>query len=306
MPELPEVEWGRRLALATALGRRIERVKVAADPIVFAGLSPRRLARALEGATVIGAHRLGKYLWLELDRTPHVVLHLGMTGGLHTPTRRFLPLASGIKEPLTRWPPRFSKLQMIFGETLNRKIRGGDEGEEGDEGDEGDERDIGARHQLVLADARRLARVRLVDAPLEVPPLSRLGPDLLNERLSFAAFAERLFRRRGMVKGVLLDQAFLAGAGNWIADEVLYQSRLDPRRPVQTLSREETKRLYAKLYRVVSFAVSVQADKTRFPKSWLFHRRWGRVDGAVTSNGQAIEHIVVAGRSTAFVPSVQR
>ncbi|MCB9652871.1 MAG: hypothetical protein H6729_01915 [Deltaproteobacteria bacterium] len=301
MPELPEVEWGRKIVLNAALGRLIERVQVASDPIVFAGVSPRKLARRLKGTTIVAVRRLGKYLWLELDRSPHVVLHLGMTGGLHTPHRRFLPLASGIKDPPAHWPPRFTKLHLFFGDNVANE----DEAHVVPAQERVHSEPQPAR-ELVLADARRLARVRLVDAPLEVPPLSRLGPDLLNEKLSLDDFRARLRLRRGAIKGVLLDQTFVAGAGNWIADEVLYQSRLDPRRPVATLSSIETRRLHAKLYSVVGFAVSVDADKARFPKRWLFHHRWGRAAGAVTSRGQPIEHIVVAGRSTAFVPSVQR
>ncbi len=52
-------------------------------------------------------------------------------------------------------------------------------------------------------------------------------------------------------------------------------------------------------------AVRVDADKTRFPRSWLFHHRWGKDDDARTHRGERIEHATVAGRTTAWVPSVQ-
>src|SRR5688572_160278 len=61
-------------------GRRIEAVTTVNDPIVYAGVTPRRLAAALRGRRVKGAGRKGKHLWLELDRRPWPVFHFGMTG----------------------------------------------------------------------------------------------------------------------------------------------------------------------------------------------------------------------------------
>jgi formamidopyrimidine-DNA glycosylase len=57
---------------------------------------------------------------------------------------------------------------------------------------------------------------------------------------------------------------------------------------------------------VVSTAVAVRSDSDRFPATWLFHHRWGRAAGAVTGRGESIRHDTIAGRTTAWVPSVQR
>jgi formamidopyrimidine-DNA glycosylase len=160
--------------------------------------------------------------------------------------------------------------------------------------------------ELALADGRRLARVFLRDDPRREPPIARLGFDALREVPAPRRFAELLARRSGTLKGLLLDQTFAAGAGNWIADEVLYQARLDPRRSVASLTQEECERLRRKLQAVVRTAVRANAEKERLPRTWLFHHRWGRVDGAVTARGEPIEHLTVAGRTTAWVPSVQR
>ena len=104
------------------------------------------------------------------------------------------------------------------------------------------------------------------------------------------------------IKALLLDQAFAAGVGNWIADEVLYQARIDPRRRADELSPVETRRLRAKLKSVVEMAVRVDADKSRFPRGWLFHRRWKRDPTATTLRGDRIEHLTIGGRTTAWVP----
>src|SRR5215470_6691837 len=65
MPELPEVEAARRLLMRAAVGRRIVSVRAAPDSIVFQGVSPARVRRALLGRRIVAAHRHGKHLWLE-------------------------------------------------------------------------------------------------------------------------------------------------------------------------------------------------------------------------------------------------
>jgi len=104
---------------------------------------------------------------------------------------------------------------------------------------------------------------------------------------------------------VLLDQSLFAGVGNWIADEVLYQARLSPRRPASSLSLAEIVRLRRRLHDVIARAVRVDAEGDRFPRSWLFHARWGRRVGAVTARDEAIVHETIGGRTTAWVPARQ-
>lgn len=80
MPELPEVERGRRIAEAILVGNTIAKVRTVQDDIVYTDVTPRRFASRLKGRSVIAARRWGKYLWLELDRRPWPIFHFGMTG----------------------------------------------------------------------------------------------------------------------------------------------------------------------------------------------------------------------------------
>ena len=279
MPELPEVEAARILARQVAVGRRIVRVWCADDPIVFEGRGRARVQRALHGRTVRGVGRHGKHLWLELDRRPWPCFHFGMAGGLAAPrARRVKLVSSGERAPGPGWPPRFTKLRVVFND-------GG---------------------ELVMTDARRLGRIRLRDDPRAEAPIRDLGFDALLGLPSPAQFARQLAERGAPMKAVLLDQSFAAGVGNWIADEVLYQARIAPRRPGRSLSRAEAGRVRAKLRSVIQTAVGARADSDRFPKSWLFHYRWGRNADAVTPRGEKIRHDTIGGRTTAWVPAVQR
>ena len=278
MPELPDVEAARRLAARVAAGRRIVDVWCAADPIVFEGVSAARLRAALLGRCVRAARRHGKHLWLELDRRPVLLMHFGMTGGLHVPARPSRRLRSTRGQAPAGWPPRFVKLRLTF--------------------DDGGE--------LAMADARRLGRIRLREDPRREPPLVDLGFDALRELPPPVPFHALLQERTAPVKALLLDQGFAAGIGNWIADEVLYQARVDPRRPAHTLTAEESGRLRRRLRAVLTAAVAAGADSDRFPRTWLFHRRWEHDPLARTASGARIRWETIAGRTTAWAPSIQR
>jgi formamidopyrimidine-DNA glycosylase len=277
MPELPEVEAARRLVERVAGGRRIVRVRCAEDPIVFDSACPAQIRRALLGRRVLAAHRHGKHLWLELDRRPWPVVHFGMTGGFHAPDGEGARLVSAGRRGPSGWPPRFTKL-----------LLGLDDG-----------------RALALTDARRLGRLRLRHDPRAEPPVSLLGFDALDDLPSPARFAALLRARRAPVKAVLLDQTFAAGVGNWVADELLYQAGVDPRRPADHLSDAEARRVRRAMRHVLVTAVRAGADSDRFPRTWLFHRRWDRSPG-LTVRGERLRWATVGGRTTAWAPAVQR
>ncbi|CAN6177383.1 unnamed protein product [Urochloa humidicola] len=70
-------------------------------------------------------------------------------------------------------------------------------------------------------------------------------------------------------------------------------------------SDEEWPSKYSKFFaQVVKYAVEVDADLERFPKEWLFHHRWGKKPGTV--NGKKIQFITAGGRTTAYVPQLQK
>ena len=280
MPELPEVEAARRLLTRAAVGRRIVSARVMPDPIVFQGVSPARIRRALVGRRVVAAHRHGKHLWLELDERPWPCFHFGMSGGIEVRGRqRQRLMVEGRRAREEPWPPRFLKLHLTL--------------------DDGDE--------IVFRDARRLGRVRLRHDPAAEPPISLLGFDALHDVPSPGRLAALFAKRAAPVKAVLLDQSFSAGVGNWIADEVLYQARIDPRRRTDTLTRAEIGRIRSRLRSVISTAVRAGADSDRFPRKRLFHTRWSkRLQSPVTVRGERILYLTVGGRTTAWVAEVQR
>ena len=161
--------------------------------------------------------------------------------------------------------------------------------------------------ELAMTDGRRLGRILLRDDPEREPPVSKLGFDPLLAMPPPKRFSEMVRARGSNVKSLLLDQSFAAGVGNWIADEVLYQAGIDPRRRVSSLTDAEARRMRAKLAAIVKRAVRCERRRFTLPPALGCSTAAGGSGGdAKTARGEPIEHVTIGGRTTAWAPSVQR
>ena len=80
----------------------------------------------------------------------------------------------------------------------------------------------------------------------EHPFIAKIGPDIMNRSLTWQEIRERLqeprFARRDLAT-LYLDQAFLAGNGNYLRTEIIHDAKLNPRSRPQELSKGELGRL---------------------------------------------------------------
>ena len=92
------------------------------------------------------------------------------------------------------------------------------------------------------------------DAEIDAHPfLQRIGPDVLDAALSADAVEERLLDRRfagRQLGALLLDQGFLAGMGNYLRSEVLFEAGLHPDRRPRELCAEGRRALAVALLAV--------------------------------------------------------
>ncbi len=280
MPELPEVETVRRIMSRVLVGHKIVDVEAAPDNLVFGDAPPEALVSALKGRTPKNIGRKGKTWWIEFEDSPALVGHLGMAGWIReigAPTTR---LKEHGNAPLDDEDgrPKFLKLNMTT-----------DEGK-----------------SIVFTDGRRLGRVRLTASIAEDKGLQKLGPDALHELPAAEGF-EALFKKRNApIKALMMDQAILAGIGNWLADEILYHARIAPNRAASSLSSKEFGELRKQMIYVLQTAVEAGADETKYPNDWMFHHRWGGGKGAEKIGEHAIVREEVGGRTTAWVPTLQK
>ena len=93
-----------------------------------------------------------------------------------------------------------------------------------------------------------------------------------------------------------MPQAFSAGIGNWVADEVLYQAKLYPEVKANSLTDAQIEDLHKAIKYVPEAAVEAEADHERFPPDWLFHVRWDGKKKNPQLNGNAVDFLKVGGR----------
>jgi formamidopyrimidine-DNA glycosylase len=217
-------------------------------------------------------------------------MHFGMTGWIkfsNDDTAHYRPNSSA-KPDAADWPPRFLKFLLHL------------EGE--------------PPCEVAFVDARRLGRVRLVDAPADdmrkTSPLKDNGPDpVIDKDILTRAWLRTLMKRKKVpVKALLLDQANISGVGNWVADEVLFQARVHPEQYCNTFSDEQIDTLHDKLVEVCTTACNLLAESDKFPEDWLMKHRWdkGKKGANKLPTGENIVHLTVGGRTSAVVPSLQK
>jgi formamidopyrimidine-DNA glycosylase len=205
VPELIEVEAYRQLA-EQALERKIA-VVVAPDAWwLKGGLSAGVLCDALVGRHFLAARRTGKRLMLDTsDDGPVLGLKFGMTG------RLLVDGSLGVE----RLEYSSNRDVEAWDRIVVRFADGGD---------------------LRVRDPRRLGGAELD------PPEGKLGPDAVG--LNLAGLRRVLGESRIALKARLMDQSKIAGLGNLLVDEALFQAGLDPARPAGGLDDQELKSLH--------------------------------------------------------------
>jgi formamidopyrimidine-DNA glycosylase len=278
VPELPEVETIRRGLEREVVGKRIKSVDVSGLRSIRRHKTKKDFASRLEGAKVKSARRRGKYLVLPLDTGEVLVAHLRMSGQL----RRAQP-----KDPVEK----HTHVVITF-------TQGG---------------------QLRFVDPRTFGElfVTTMDAlTSEVPELSELGFDPVDEPVSINEFARRLLGRPDVkLKQVLTDQTFMAGIGNIYSDEILWNAGLRWDRTPRSLSNMEIRRLFRAVVEVLHDAIkhrgSTLSDQQyvdlagRPGEYQTLHEVYDRAGQACHRCRATITKAKFAGRSTFFCPSCQ-
>ncbi|KAI0069912.1 S13-like H2TH domain-containing protein, partial [Panus rudis PR-1116 ss-1] len=279
-------------ALLRSLGKDKVIIKVdsAEDNIVFCGTTHEEFAAELVGRKIRNVTRYGKLFYIELDgkgRLP--VLHFGMTGMLQVRGHPLIHYREAPRKLSPIWPPKYMKFVLHIEDPDTKELV-----------------------EIAFLDARRLGRIRLCSSPMTEPPISALGFDPILTMPVLSEFTASVRKRSCPIKALLLDQSFSAGVGNWVADEILYHSRIHPERRCNTLTDKELKALHEKTSWVCRKAVEVNAEDNKFPEDWLFKHRWGKGKKQAhtlllpTGKPATIKWVTVGGRTSAYVVELQR
>lgn len=218
MPELPEVETYRRDIAPHLRNRGIVRAELRDVPNAMRIVrrhGPVGFTEQLSGARVARVGRWGKFLFLDLDSSISLVVHLGMSGRLM------------IVDPDVDHPPHCHvALDLDDGRQL-RFV---------------DPRSFG---EMFLSP-------RGEDRPDE---LKHLGPDPLNNWPDAGEFRAMLRGHRALIKQLLMNQGFVAGLGNIYSDEALHVAGLRHDRRSNEISAAEAGVLHSAIPSILARAI---------------------------------------------------
>jgi formamidopyrimidine-DNA glycosylase len=162
------------------------------------------------------------------------------------------------------------------------------------------------KRALVFTDARMFGRLRWEQGD-EPEWWTALPPAVTSPEFTLAVVREFFQRRaRLAIKAALLVQTRFPGVGNWMADEILWQSRVSPLLLCGALTPAQTKRLWEKARLVCAGAMtSVAIDFSDPPAGWFFHARWSPKGRCPRCKGP-LNTAQVGGRTTRWCPKCQR
>lgn len=82
--------------------------------------------------------------------------------------------------------------------------------------------------------------------------LDKIGPDFLNDNISYETFKSRIVSHPRMnIANLLMDQSIISGVGNYIKSEVLYRARISPHLSVSEIDEERLEKLYTSIGKVM-------------------------------------------------------
>ena len=201
----------------------------------------------------------------------YLYLHMGMTGIISSPDN----IPSLESQSKKSYPPDHTHLIMKVSDQL----------------------------QVAFSDPRRFGGIGLGHDSSLGRQWREIALDAMDPDLSL----DGLVGKTKGIKSLLLDQkAVLSGVGNWIADEVLYQSKIHPNQTM--LTHEEVSLLKDRLKNILIVGNQCLERCEMFPNEWIFHHRWskGKSVGLKDAKGRSIAFINSGGRSSAVVPSIQK
>lgn len=273
MPELPEVETTVRDLRPQLVGRAITRVAVHWERTI-AHPDTKAFVRDIVGHTVDEITRRGKFLVFRLDK-------LGKKGSRQKAVPGRLA-KEGLGIEYAAEPPGDRATRYLL---VHLRMTGGFRFHRPNEA-----RDkhvhvalrLDDGRELRFRDPRKFGRMWLVDDPEIVT--GKLGPEPFG--ITKGEFARRIRQRKGRLKPLLLNQAFLAGIGNIYADESLWYARLHPLIEVSKLDDAQVAALLSAIRRVLKKAIGAGGTS--------FDQNYRRVNGMI---GEFEEDLRVVGRA---------
>jgi formamidopyrimidine-DNA glycosylase len=175
----------------------------------------------------------------------------------------------------------------------------------------------GGARTLEFSDLRKFGKLMLIDTDKvgELPEISKLGVDVMDEKFTLSLFKEILEKKkRSVIGNLLMDQSVFAGIGNIYRSEILFESGVDPKRKVGELSDEEIEKIYKNSLNVIQKAIKYRGtsdsdyrDTSGAPGEMHKHLKVYRREGEKCEHcGTIVRREKIGQRSVFFCSTCQK
>lgn len=306
MPELPEVENLRLGLLKYIKGQKILKVEVSKPKLVSSKSTKREISKSkvlefqkgLIGEKFLNVKRRAKNLIFKLSNEKYILAHLKMTG------------------------------QFIYeNNPTSHKATAGQEKFIGGHPIEISETTLPNKHTHIIFHLEKgtlyYNDTRMFGYVLYYPNTESfekenhfggLGFEPEDKNFTLPYFINALKNKRSKIKTVLLNQDIVVGVGNIYADESLFEAKISPTRPANSLTKQEATLLFKAIKRILQKAISVGGssvatyrliDDSRGNYA-REHKVYGKVGQKCVKCNHPLRKIIIGSRTTIFCPNCQK
>ncbi|MDR3190736.1 MAG: bifunctional DNA-formamidopyrimidine glycosylase/DNA-(apurinic or apyrimidinic site) lyase [Lactobacillaceae bacterium] len=237
------------------------------------GMSSAEFDHELAGRTIEKIERRGKYLLFRLSGGMTMISHLRMEGAYYT-------------VPTGTAPAKHDEVTFHL-----------------------DDRD------LFYRDTRKFGRMVLVpdEKTMTIAGLAKIGPEPTDDTLTLEYMVAEFAKTKTYIKPFLLDQSHIAGLGNIYVDETLWQTKIHPLQPANSISKRKLGELRRNIIDELARATkhhgtTVHSFTNAFGQAGQFQNElqvYGRVNQPCERCGTPLVKIKVAQRGTTYCPKCQ-
>lgn len=274
MPEFPEVHtFINHLKKQNILNCAITGVNFIDDK-VLKNSNQSSFKKFIVGERFKDINQIGKLIIISLSNDKYLTVHLRMEGKLFF-------VDSSVK------PDKFTMVELIC---KNKK--------------------------LIYVDFRKFGTFYIYKNKkdlLNSEEVKKLGPQPFDSNLTADYLYSQLKSKSIAIKTALLDQSIIAGIGNIYADEILFASKINPRRPSKQVSLNDCKNIISACKKIMKSAILHSGTTVSsyafapnhagsFQKFLKVHRKENEHCSVCKTK---IKKITVNGRGTYYCPKCQ-
>jgi len=287
MPELPEVEIVKQSLKKKIKDKQIIKVVVRNRNLRFK--LQNDFEKNLTNIIVNKISRISKYLILTLDNHKYCIIHLGMTGTIHLINKSQKTKMTNLSFYQSKiLPKKHNHIEIIF-----------------------------SKFKIIYNDPRRFGFFKILNNEYEFKSyFHKLGPEALNDDFNNKYLKKNLKNKKKNIKNLLLDQKFVSGIGNIYANEILFYSKINPKKNALKINYKEINELVKFSKKVLNLAIKFGGSSIKdfkntkgsigeFQKKFKVYEKDNEKCPRKKCNGKIIK-IFISNRSTFFCNSCQK